>query len=103
MPSGRNQPAFATAAQSKIRMFGYLARARAAFQACSLATDQGPPGTRVRVLTHMTGWPWATDISSLIRVISPTAEPLATLAVSLVPSANTQHPLYPASRQALAT
>src|SRR5579859_2843642 len=105
MPSERNQLGCATAAQLKIRMFGYLAsaRTRILFQACSLALAQGPAESRVSVLTHMTGWPCATDIIRLTLAISPTEEPTDTLAVSLVPSANTQQPWYPWLRQALAT
>src|SRR5579875_242954 len=105
MPSGRNQAGRATAAQLKIFMFGYLARAwtRARFQARSFASAQGPDVTCVRTFTQSTGWPRATDIIRAILAARPTREPAATSALSLVPSANTQQPRKPAAAHALAT
>src|ERR1700733_2311231 len=66
-----NQPSWAAEAQSKIRRFGYWWQAwsRVSFQSCMLASDHGPDGSRVFTLTHMTGAPCATDISSWIRAI----------------------------------
>src|SRR5258708_18457027 len=66
-------------------MFGYLAKAvtRVLSQSCWFASDQGPLLVWVIVLTHMTGSPWAADIISLIRPMSPTADPTETFAVSL--------------------
>jgi hypothetical protein len=89
-----NQPFWATDAQSKTRMFGYLeqARSRVVFQRCMFASAYGPLLTRVFTFTHSTGCLPITDIIRAIRVISPTAEPAATSAVSLVPRASTQHP-----------
>src|ERR1035438_1430449 len=92
-----NQPSWATDAQSKIRRFGYWWQAwsSVSFQACMLVSDQGPDGSRVFTFTHITGAPFATDISSWIRAIRPTLEPADTFAVSLVPSATTQQPRNP--------
>src|SRR5215469_18065714 len=104
MPSGRNQPGWAVAAQLKMRIFGYWLRAltRARSQACSFAWDQGPLVRWVIVFTHMTGSPWAADIISWIRPGMPMLDPTDTSAASLVPSANTQQPRYPWFHQLLA-
>ena len=58
----------------------------------------GPDDSSEITLTHMTGSPWAAAIIRWIRVISPTLEPTATSAVSLVPSASTQQPRKPCRR-----
>src|SRR6266567_9440472 len=93
-----NQPSWATEAQSKTRRFGYWWQAwsSVSFQSCMFASDQGPDGSRVFTFTHMTGAPWATDMSSRMRPIRPTLEPTDTFAVSLVPRAITQQPRNPA-------
>src|SRR5579875_933906 len=84
MPSGRNQAGRATAAQLKIFMFGYLARAwtRARFQARSFASAQGPDVTCVRTFTQSTGWPRATDIIRAILAARPTRKPAAAHALA---------------------
>src|SRR5215469_8019344 len=67
-----------------------------------LASDHGPLLTSVSTLTHMTGSPCAADIISRIRAAMLTGDPMATLAASLVPSANTQQPRKPAWYQPMA-
>ena len=90
---------FTTEAQSKIRMFGYLAQALSSVlsQRSMFDSAYGPLTSSDLRLTHMTGSPFATDIIRPILVIRPTCEPTATSAVSFVPSAITQQPLNPAA------
>src|ERR1700689_851630 len=97
MPSEMNHQRLASEAQLKTRMFGYLAQARSRVWShfCMLDSAYGPEESSEITLTHMTGSPCAAAIIRWIRVMSPTFDPTATSAVSLVPSASTQQPRKP--------
>ena len=95
IPSATNQVSWTAAAQSKMRIFGYLAqaRSRASFHSSMFPAAYGPLATSDFTFTHITGASPRVDIMVSIRSSSPIVDPTETLAVSLVPRASTQQPL----------
>src|ERR1700760_3742441 len=68
---------------------------------CMPDSAYGPEESTDLTLTHITSCPLTACIISCMRCTSPTFDPTAASAVSLVPSANTQHPWYPLASMSL--